>query len=154
MDDSSVEVPDFSGDDFINDKEIQRARKEAQAYKKLIEDSVAIVKSELSLQESSHKNFKKFQMFKGSTATILDSYASSRFPPKLIVSIAEYRSSYATARYSNSGIDKYFFGYMETVKEFPPTYICKESIGEKIVVYSKKPIRIFPSTKNFPEDLM
>ena len=149
MDDDSIEVPDFSGDDFANDKEIQKLRKEAQAYRQLIEDSVAIVKSELGLEESSHKNFKGFLMFRNLTAIVLDSYKSTRFSFKLIVSTAEYTSSYPVSRYANTGSDKYFFGYMELLKNYPATYICKESIREKIVNLFVKSDTDFADNKKF-----
>ena len=145
--DNSMEVPDFSGDDFINDPEIQKTRKEAQAYKQLIEDSLAIVKKELNLEESSHKNFKSFQMFRNLTATILESYQSTSFPTRMMVSIAEYTSFYPKAR--SSSTDKYFFGYMEVLKEFPPTYICHESIREKINNLFSTNDTDFPENKKF-----
>lgn len=133
MNEHFSEVPDFSGDDFSNDKEIQKARKEAEAHRQMIQNSLAILKSELNLIDSSHKNFKAFNMFKGLQATIVDSYLAADYPSKIIISIAEYLSSFPTARDSNTGNEQYLFGYMELAKEFPSTYICKESIQQKII---------------------
>ena len=130
---SNLSVPDFSGDDFIDDKEIQEARKEAQAYKQMIENSLSIIKNELNLQESSHKNLKSFHMFKSLKATLLDSFESRNFASRMIVSVAEYMSGFPTAKNSNTGYDNYLFGYMEISKEYPSTYICKESFQQKIV---------------------
>ncbi len=77
MNDKQSEIPDFSGDDFLNDKEVQRVRKEREAYWQMVENSLAIVKNELNLVESSHKNFKTFHMFKNLEAIVLDSYKSA-----------------------------------------------------------------------------
>ncbi len=50
----------------------------------------------------------------------------------LHVSAVEYSSSFPTAKYANSGTDQYLFGNFIMPKSFPKTYVCKETIREKI----------------------
>jgi hypothetical protein len=126
------EIPDFSGDDFLHDKEIQKSRQAAQAYKKLIKDAVAIVSDELGLEPCSHKNLKTFSIFKNVQPIIEDSYHAKAAPLRLQVCVAEYTSSYPVPKNANTGSDKYFFGYIEFTKQFPKTYICRESLQIKI----------------------
>jgi hypothetical protein len=133
MDKQNTELPDFSGDDFANDKEIQKSRREAEAYNRLINESLAIVKDELGLRKSSHTNFKKFLMFKSLQPILIDSFRAEQSPLPLVVSVAEYRSAFPTAKLHNSGSDLYLFGLIEYQKEFPKSYICRETIREKMV---------------------
>jgi hypothetical protein len=125
-------TPDFSGDDFANDKQIQQSRKAAALAQKLYDNSIAIIRKELNLAEGSHKNFKTFSMFKGLEATLLDSFCNEHGSRKMIVSVAEYHSSYPIPRNSNEGTDLYLFGYLELSKSFPATYIHKETVRERI----------------------
>lgn len=132
MTDDTEYVPDFSGDDFANDKEIQKIRREAKEYQERIDESLSIIKSELGIGEPAYENFENFSMFGNLNATILDSYGTNNAPFKLLVFVAEYSTSYPVARGRNSGTDCYLFGYMDLIKQFPKTYICKETIREKI----------------------
>lgn len=133
MNDNPTEIPDFSGDDFIDDKEVQKLRKEREAYNKMVDQCLTILKQELTLTQSGHKNFKTFHMFKNLEPTTIDTYTSSAFPCRVMVSIAQYGSSYPTGRVANAGIDNYLFGYIELRKEFPSTYVCKETMQQKII---------------------
>lgn len=149
MDKHLMQIPDFSGDDFRNDKEIQKIRKEAEDYQQLVDDSIAIIDNELGIEESSHKNFKGFLMFKSLRAIIVKSFKAKALPLNLIVSIAEYRTAFPTAKNSNSGTDQYIFGCFELHKRFPKTYITKETIREKITDLFLKIETDFPDNKMF-----
>src|SRR5688500_12049172 len=141
MDSEATEVPDFSGDDFLNDKEIQKSRKEAEAYNRLINESLAVVKDELGLIKSSHTNFKKFLMFKNLQPILIDSFRAQQAPLPLIMSVAEYRSAYPIPKNHNSGSDLYLFGSIGYNKQFPKSYICRETIREKMVdLFSRQEI--------------
>lgn len=149
MDKHLMQIPDFSGDDFRNDKEIQKIRKEAEDYQQLVDDSIAIIDNELGIEESSHKNFKGFLMFKSLRAIIVKSFKAKALPLNLIVSIAEYRTAFPTAKNPNSGTDQYIFGCFELHKRFPKTYITKETIREKITDLFLKIETDFPDNKKF-----
>ena len=141
MDGRATGAPDFSGDDFVNDKEIQKARREAEAYNRLINESLAVVRDELELRESSHTNFKKFLMFKNLQPILIDSFRAQRAPLPLIVSVAQYRSGYPIPKNHNSGSDLYLFGSIGYNKQFPKSYICRETIREKMVdLFSRQEI--------------
>jgi hypothetical protein len=130
MDNKSLEIPDFSGDDFVNDKEIQKTRQAVEKERKVIEDSMTIIQNELNVKKSSHKNLKSFGMFKTLQPILISSFSSTN--SSLTISIAEYYSSYSTPKNPNSGSDKYLFGHLQLKRMFPTTYICKETIKEKI----------------------
>ena len=125
------DIPDFSGDDFADDKGIQKIRAEQKAVEKMIDDSLAIVSNRLGLKEASHKNFKTFLMFKNLEATITYSLKSSNAYKPLHVSLASYTTSYP-GRVHNSGTDLYLFGHLIMNTSYPKTYICRETLKEKI----------------------
>lgn len=142
-------IPDFSGDDFANDKEIQRQREALKMYNKMINDSINIIQKELNVQKSSHKNFKVFHMFKCLKATITHSMKLVMPNSELRVSLADYFSSTSIARYPNSGNDLYIFGHISFKSSFPRTYIQKETIKEKIEDLFLKLDVDFPHSKEF-----
>lgn len=131
MTDNDEFIPDFSGDDFADNKEIQRTRAERKAYEKLISDSLDVVRQELNAHDSSHLNFKGFHMFKPLTATVKQSVKSLVNDKDIRISLAEYHSAFPTAKDSNSGNDQYLFGHISLNTRYPRTYIHKETIKEK-----------------------
>ena len=142
-------VPDFSGDDFANDKEIQKHREAIKAYEKMIEDSLTVIRQELKVQDASHINFKGFHMFKSLSATITHSMKSTIPNNELRVSLAEYYSAAPTAKSSNSGSDLYLFGHISFKVNYPRTYVHRETIKEKIEdIFLKRDVD-FPNSKKF-----
>ncbi len=142
-------VPDFSGDDFANDKEIQKNRAAIKAYEKMIEDSLAVIGQALKVQDASHMNFKRFHMFKSLSATITHSMKSTIPNKELRVSLAEYYSAAPTAKSSNSGSDLYLFGHIAFKSNYPRTYVHSETIKEKIEdIFLKRDVD-FPNSKKF-----
>lgn len=142
-------IPDFSGDDFANDKEIQKARAEIKKHEKLIEDSLSVIKQELGVKDASHTNFKGFHMFKSLRATITQSMKSVVQNKELRISLATYSSAFPTAKSSNSGSDQYVFGYILSKNNYPRTYIHKETIKEKIEdIFLRRDVD-FPESRKF-----
>lgn len=142
-------VPDFSGDDFAHDKEIQRNRAEAKARAKLIDDSLAIIQQELGMEQSSHTNFKKFLMFKPLNATVTYSMKGNGETAVLRASMVHYFSSVPTYRSSNAGHDLYFFGHLALPSEYPVTYINRETLREKTEDLFLRRDVDFPHSKRF-----
>lgn len=128
----NIEIPDFSGDDLGHHKEVQQSRAERKAYEQMVNDSIHILKTRLSLTDSSHKNLKPFLMFNSLQPMISKSFKSSNPNTPLHVSLVEYESSFPIARGNNSGSDEYLFGYFTLSQTFPKTYACKETLREKI----------------------
>lgn len=124
-------IPDFSGDDFSDDEEIQKNRAALKAYQKILDDSLSVIREQLKVDDASHKNLKGFLMFKSLGATIKQSLKSVDQKYILQVSVASYFSSYPTGRASNSGVNQYLFGHLEMKTKYPRTYILKETIREK-----------------------
>lgn len=128
----NTEIPDFSGDDLGHHKEVQQSRAERMAYDQMVADSINIVTTRLSLTKASHKNLKTFLMFNILQPFISQSYKSLNPNTPLHVSLAEYESSFPIARNNNSGSDEYLFGYFTLDQTYPKTYVCKETLREKI----------------------
>lgn len=141
--------PDFSGDDFANDKEILATRAAAKAHAKMINDSLAKIQQELDLKKASHINFKSFHMFKSLGAVINQSMKTIIHGRELRVAVVTYRSSFPLARGSNSGTDMYFIGYFTCNTSFPRTYIHQETIKEKIEDIFLKQDVDFPQFRKF-----
>lgn len=145
----NFEVPDFSNDDFKNDKQILKSREEVKAHKKMIEDSLSIISEAFCMKKSSHKNLKNFYRFKGLEATLNYTMSSTIENRRLHVSLATYFSSVPMPRVHNSGTDQYFFGFFECQHRYPRTYIHKESIKEKLVDLVLKKDVDFQNSKRF-----
>lgn len=127
-------MPNFETDDFANDKEIQKIRKEQEKQDKIISDSISVVSKQLSLEKVSHKNMKHFLMFHSQINPIVrNSFKSNNENFPLRVSLVEYYSSYRTAKGGSSGTDLYFFGMISLNKTYPLTYCYQETIREKMV---------------------
>ena len=120
-------------DDFANDKEIQRARKEKAEFDKMVKDSIAIVKNRFQMKKTSRNRFKEFWMIKSLTIKgVFETVKSDNPFYPLVVSIIEYHSHYPTARGYNAGDDYYFFGLLTTRKSYPATLIYPEKFSDKI----------------------
>lgn len=145
----SVETIDFSGDDFANDKQIQKLRAEAKAYEMMVDESLSIIEERFDITESSHRNLKKYDMIKGLLATINYSTSSKIENRSLHVSLVTYSSSFSTARSSNCGTDQYLVGFLECRNDYPRSYIYKESIKEKLVDLVLKRDIDFQNSKRF-----
>lgn len=142
-------IPDFSGDDFANDKEVQKMRAEARAYDQMIHRCLSLIQKELHLEDSSDVSLNGFYMFKNLAASITHSMKSVSQHNELRVSIVEYSSSFPTARAVNAGTDHYLFGHMRIRNSYPSTYIHKETIREKIEdVFLKRDVD-FENSKKF-----
>lgn len=123
--------PDFdlSPDDFADDKAIQKSREEIRLYDQMVKESIETISNELGVKKGSHKNLKGFAMFKSLKATVCKSLTDESGTH---ISLVSYFSSYPVPKSHNSGIDEYLVGHITTAKTYPKTYICKETIREKI----------------------
>lgn len=136
-------------DDFANDKEIQRLRKARQEYAEMYDECIRVISTELFLEPASHRNMKGFVMFKTLNTPILSASFNSTAGNNLQVSVVEYHSSYRTAKDSNSGTDIYFFGMISLQRNYPPTYIFRETAREKITDLFLKQDVDFSGQKKF-----
>ena len=116
-------IPDFSGDDFAHDKEIQRARAERKAYEKLVQECLKLIGEELNASVSGHINFKGFHLFKSLNAKLKQSLKSDLNDKAVRISLVEYESPFPTARNSTGGSHQYLFGHISFSTQFPRTYI-------------------------------
>jgi hypothetical protein len=128
----NIPEPDFSGDDFMNDTEIQKSRAALEAHKRNIENSILLLRNNLGIKNAQNQNLQTFSSFKTLNATMVESFESFQLCLPLHISIAKYFSSYPIAKAHNSGTDQYLFGLFSLNKPFPNTYICRETLREKI----------------------
>ncbi|MFZ1528663.1 MAG: hypothetical protein WAT19_07930 [Ferruginibacter sp.] len=128
----NFEIPDFSGDDFADDKEIQQIRAAEKAYLNMVNEALELIKRNLNVIDSSHINLKGFHMFKSLYPILRQSMKSVNSNKKLRISLASYSSSFPTAKSANSGTDQYLFGHLETKNKYPRAYFHRETIKEKI----------------------
>lgn len=142
-------IPDFSGDDFANDKEIQERRAAVKAYHQMIEDSWSLIQQELDAKEASHINFKGFSMFKDLSAMIAYSMKAINQEVTVRISSANYQSTYPMGKYSGTTMDQYLFGHITFPTSYPRTYIHKESIKEKFEDLFLKRDLDFPDHRKF-----
>ncbi|MBC7829667.1 MAG: hypothetical protein H7122_18130 [Chitinophagaceae bacterium] len=149
VDDHINYTPDFTGDDFIHDKDIQKVRNEIKAYKQLVENSISVILRELNLQQSSHENLNAFSIFSSLQATLIKSFRPINPSLKLVVTLAQYSSSFPIGKSANAGTYEYVFGCLSLRKKFPKTFICKETMKEKIAELFLKTETDFTEHKKF-----
>ncbi|MGN6440264.1 MAG: hypothetical protein ACTHMM_27310 [Agriterribacter sp.] len=114
MDDESF-FPDFSGDDFANDKDIQQYRENIKRHQQMVQDSLKIIRNGLELHDGSHKDLKDFLMFKELKPIVVESMNNDN----LHVSMVEYYTEVTTPRIRNYGTDEYLFGLIATKISYP-----------------------------------
>lgn len=146
---NDIETPDFSGDDLGHHKEVQLARAERKAYEQLVQDSLLVLTHKLGIAPAGHKNLKHFLMFKSLQPSLSSSYTTTHPTAPLHVSLVAYESSFPTGKYSNSGTDEYLFGYLPLRQTYPATYMCKETLHEKITDLLLKTDVDFDHSKKF-----
>ena len=129
----NLEIPDFSPDEFDDDKEVKKWRKEDAAFFKMINDSIKVVADSFNASKSSHKNLKGFELHRLiDTPFILYSYTGGIRNEKVFFSIIQYRTSTITAKATSSGSDNYFVGVITLDKLYPHIILQPETAALKI----------------------
>jgi len=129
----NFEIPDFAPDEFENDKEVKKWRKEDEEFFKMINDSIKIVTDSFNATRSSHRNLKGFELHRLiDIPFIIYSYTGGIGNEKVFFSVIQYRTSTNTARATSSGSDNYFVGVITLDKSYPHTIILKETAALKI----------------------
>ena len=162
MDDKHLEeqVPDFSGDDFADDKDIQRLRSEAQRQKEMLDESMAVISAAFNLQEMDDDSYdesndgwidslEKFVMFNNLNGGIKAAYRSVNEEEDMVVVAVEHTTSYPTARNSNKGSNLCLLGMFSLKKSYPKTYVCRETMREKIMDFFVRRETDLPEHKKF-----
>lgn len=124
---------DFSGDDFANDKDIQKIRKEQEAFDQMMKDSIQIVADAFTAKRSSHKNLKHFLLHKSvSIPFVSDSYLGSWKNRAIYFCVFEYESSVHAGKLHNTGSNYYFAAMIELDKTYPHTLAQPETLAIKL----------------------
>lgn len=128
----SIDPADFEGDDFANDKEIQRLRKIDADYRKLLDDCMRIVSQKLNLEEGVAEDISPFALIQSlREADVYSSFCSNGALP-LQACLLQHKWV-VHGKYGNrTGIDTNIVGLLTLKKEYPVTYIYKETLADKI----------------------
>lgn len=154
------EVPDFSGDDFADDKDIQRLRAEAQRQKEMLDESMTVIAAAFNLREMDDDSYdesndgwieslEKFVIFNNLNGGIKAAYSSVNEEDGMVVVAVEHTTSYPTARNLNRGSNLCLLGMIPLRKSYPKTYICRETIREKIMDFFVRRETDLPEHKKF-----
>ncbi len=126
-------VPDFSGDDFADDKQIQKKRILEAEFKKMTEDSIKVITDAFCAQISSHKNLKHFLLHKTiAIPTLIESYQGKWGNKAIHFCVFQYTSSVYAGKLYNAGENNYFVGLIDLDKTYPHTIVQPETIALKI----------------------
>lgn len=142
-------IPDFSGDDFANDKEIQRIRAAVKAHEKMVEEAFSLFRRELQVQDTSPVDLGHFHLLQESDAAVVKELGTADRNPELRIFLVKYSSAFPIPRLPNAGTDEYLFGHLTTRKRFPRTYVHRETIKEKIEDLFLQRDVDFPHSKRF-----
>ncbi len=124
---------DFSEDDFANDKEMQKIRKEQEAFDQMMKESISIVADAFNAKRSSHKNLKHFLLHKSvSIPFVSDSYLGSWKNRAVYFCVFEYESSVHAGKLHSSGSNYYFAAMIELNKPYPHTLAQPETLAIKL----------------------
>lgn len=140
---------DLSAEDFGNDKEIQKSRAARKAQLQLIHDSLALVCNEFNATTCTPLILDYFLSFRNLQATTNHSVQAVAIPYTLHVMVAEYYSETHAGRLHLGGVEEYLIGQLTFMKEYPATYIHKETIREKLENLILKKDLDFPEHKKF-----
>jgi len=143
-------VPNISHDDFANDAEILKHRRETEAYNKMIEECISILDREFNIKSSSHSDLHAFSLYNCLyEPKLIRSFEANSPIIELSIFIVRYFSSAHLARGSTGDYDNYLFGLLNFSRIFPKTIMVRETVREKIEdVFTKLEID-FPLAKSF-----
>jgi len=123
----------FMTDDFANDKQIQRIRREREAFQKMMNECIGLVSSNLGLQPCADTDLKDFVLVQSLPKPgVTESFQSTNPLLQVDVSIVQYHTEVHLGNATNAGTENYFFALLTLRREFPHTLIYPETITEKI----------------------
>lgn len=129
----NLEIPDFSPDEFDNDKEVKKWREEEKEFAKFMDDCIKSVAIPFNATKSSHKNLKGFELHKLiEKPFIVESQKGNHGKKTVFFSVIEYHTSVKAGRTTSSGSDHYFVGVITLDKSYPHTILQKETLALKI----------------------
>ncbi|HMK27479.1 MAG TPA: hypothetical protein VK483_15710 [Chitinophagaceae bacterium] len=138
-------------DIFGDDEEIREGKKEAEEYFEMIKTCTEIINQEFSLKVAEQKpEIGSFEIIK----TIRDIYdisfySSADNSQQLTVLLVEYDPAHPKISISGDGEKHCLLGLIQTRKEFPLTYIYKETLKDRMVDWFVKGDVDFKNQKKF-----
>lgn len=137
-------------DDFADDREIQQMRKERAEQEKLLNDCKTLVWSNLGLEETEDfTDISNSEITKPMHITEVFSYTDVEYSNSLEVLFCEYNWTVEAVKNSGSGSDWSIIGLLHLNKDYPLTYIYRETLRERIVNWFTKGDVDFIDSKRF-----
>lgn len=119
--------------DWENDKEIMKLRKEKAAHEQKITDSIAVVKEALNAKETIEKEPSSFFLYSSIPGAFVNaSYLGEWNGKKVYFGSFEYHTSITAGRARSEGRDAYFFGVISLKEAYPHIVIKPELLALKI----------------------
>lgn len=126
-------IPDFSGDDFANDPSIRRQRQLQKEHDALVNEALHLISVKWNGTERDEAPaLTPYFLFRSLAHPLIRKVFSAEFPARIDILVISYHSFFPTGKGSNSGTDDYIFGLLHLGKKYPRSYICRETIKEKI----------------------
>ena len=120
-------------DDFANDKEIKRQRKEKAEHLKMLESSIKEIKEAFNAKDSSQQNIKQFLLYKSiERPSVIKSITGEWNNKEIYISTIQYFSFVSLPRYHNAGTDEYLVGVITLKESYPHIIIKPEILALKI----------------------
>ncbi|PZR24681.1 MAG: hypothetical protein DI535_21370 [Citrobacter freundii] len=126
-------------------------RSAAIENEEVINETLPVLCRELGLQNCNTEAPEGFAMYKNLNAVIVHACNRISNDQELQMLIADYSISHTTSKGQRSEANSYFFGRMHLSKKYPQTYICKETIREKLTELFAKRETDFPEHKKFSD---
>ncbi len=130
---------DFTPDVFDHQESFKEKRRKEAEYKKMMEDSILMLRDTLNASTSSHRNLKKFLIHESSMYPyIVESYQGIWKNKQFYCCILEYSGSHVNRNIYHSGDPKYFAGLITLSKKYPHTLVQPETLALKIESFFTK----------------
>jgi hypothetical protein len=120
-------------DDFKNDPDIQKIRKQLAEYLLTIKECTSLVKTAFTAKKSSRKNLKGFLLYQSiDKPRVIESFAGQWNNKNIYISTIEYYTSVQAGRVRSAGNDHYLLGVVTLTHKYPHVIIQPEILKLKI----------------------
>lgn len=143
------EIPDFSGDDFAGDPDIQKAREAERAYRAMVDRSFELLAGRLKLEDAEPEALEALPLLGQLEAQVDSGLGPVAAGGRLHVALVTYHSGISTGKVRNEGTEQYLFGHLTLERPYPTTTIVRESLRERISNLFVRAELDFPQSRKF-----
>lgn len=138
-------------DEFEHSAENLLLRSAAINNEEIINETLPVLCKELGLENYTTEVPEGFAMYKNLNAVMVKTCGRIGNGQALQMLIVDYSTTHTTSKGQKSEADSYVFGRMRLAKKYPQTYVCKETIKEKLMEFFTKRETDFPEHKKFSD---